>query len=281
MIAGNMRVYSIASGSSGNSILVIAGNTTLLVDSGLPTKQMEANLASIGVSPRTVDTILITHEHSDHIRSAGVMSRRYGIPLAGNSPTFNGASGYLGKVDWHTVEPAQATTIGEADVYAFPVSHDAACTMGYMIRHGSSSVCIATDIGVVTPDATEPMEASDLLILESNHDVEWLKRGPYPAFLKRRIMSNKGHLSNVDAAETVLGLSRNKYRWLWLTHLSQVNNSPTLAYQCLTDALQAGGVDNIELKVAKRDRPSLFWDSDNSYRQLGFALEENGWGAAR
>jgi phosphoribosyl 1,2-cyclic phosphodiesterase len=267
-----MKVVSLASGSSGNSILVACGTSVLLIDSGLPTRQMEANLAVLGINPTSITSILITHEHSDHVRSAGVMSRRYRIPLTLNRPTYERASSYLGKVSWNDLPAGSSAQIGEAEVYSFPVSHDAACTVGYYVKYGGHATCITTDIGRVTTSVLEPLNEADLVVLESNHDVDRLKRGPYPAYLKRRILGDSGHLSNASAAEAVVSLNRGKHRWLWLAHLSEVNNSPALAYDCMTSLLRQNRVSDIEVGVAKRDRPSLTWDSETDFCQLGLRL---------
>lgn len=263
-----MKLVSLASGSSGNSLLVRCGATTILVDCGLPTKMMEASLDSFSVNPHCVDAILITHEHSDHIRSAGVMSRRYQIPLVGNNPTFDSARGYLGRVDWRQQATGSSRTIGEVEVVSFPVPHDAACTVGYLIAHQGHVLCVVTDAGKITGEVLSAMENADIVVLEANHDVEMLKRGPYPAFLKKRILSDRGHLSNDCAAEVVSSLGHGKQRWVWLAHLSETNNAPSLARKSVAAVLDRQGITNINLDVTKRDRPSLAWDSDSAYCQL-------------
>ncbi|MCL5256881.1 MAG: MBL fold metallo-hydrolase [Chloroflexi bacterium] len=263
-----MKVVSLASGSSGNSLLVRCGETTVLVDCGLPARSMEAGLASFRVNPRSVDAILITHEHSDHIRSAGVMSRRYGIPLVVNSLTMETARDYLGRVDWREHTTGNSRTIGEAEVASFPVPHDATSTVGYVIAHRGHVLCVVTDVGTITNEVLSAVENADLVVLEANHDVDMLKNGPYPAFLKKRILSDRGHLSNESAAQAVCSLDRIKQRWVWLAHLSETNNAPSLARKSVVAALDQYGIANVCVEVAKRDRPSLAWDSDLAYCQL-------------
>ncbi|MDQ6660804.1 MAG: MBL fold metallo-hydrolase [Chloroflexota bacterium] len=291
-----MRVTSLGSGSSGNALLVEAGpqgRTKILVDAGISIRQLLERLRQVGISATQLQGIFITHEHSDHVVALPTLLKRYTIPLFSASETlaalesgwssgiWRSDSGTLVAPDagreifqehendpfsgdrMRTLAICSSYRLGDIDVLAFPVSHDAAAPCGYLLSAGGCRVCIVLDSGEVTSTMLEAMQQADLLILESNHERERLLRGPYSYQLKQRILSSTGHLSNSQAAEAVLRTWRpDGVRWLWLAHLSRTNNTPKLALQSMLTSLQAANANlsQIHISVLPPGMGSV-WDS--------------------
>ena len=259
-----MRLCSIASGSSGNCIYVGHASTHLLIDAGISGKRIEEGLRSIGVEPQSLNGLLITHEHSDHIQGVGVLARKYGIPLYGTVETFcamKKGKTSLGKVDdalFQEIHPEEPLSIGEIRVTPFSVSHDAANPVAYIFEADGKKIGMATDLGVYTEQTVEYLKNSGILYLESNHDVSMLEVGPYPYYLKQRILGAHGHLSNDTAAGLLCRLYHEGLRHVLLAHLSKENNYPDLAYETVkAELLMAVGTENMpDLRVAPRDVPS-------------------------
>ena len=255
-----LEVHSLASGSSGNAILVKAGGRGLLIDAGISARALVPALRRRGIMPGHLDGILLTHEHDDHIRGAGRSSRQLFVPVIGNRATLEATSQRteLGK----TTEMATGAQIqlGAFLVRSFSVPHDAVDPVGYVIEATGATRAYATDVGCPCAALREAMRTADLCILESNHDVEWLKRGPYPAFMKARIASDRGHLSNQDAVNLIAErLEDGGSTFFWLAHLSAVNNSPALAFRYATQHLRSLTRVPYRLEVALRGRPSVLW----------------------
>jgi phosphoribosyl 1,2-cyclic phosphodiesterase len=258
----SLRVKSLGTGSSGNAILVQAEDTSLLVDCGLPTRAVEEYLQHRHIDPASLGAILLTHEHTDHIQSAGVMARRYNVPVVANKRTLEQGAVALGNVPSLELATGSCRTIGHIEVASFYVPHDAAEPVGYYLSHGDWSVCIILDAGKPSYEMRQPLRLADLVIIEANHDRERLIAGPYTRFLKARILSEAGHLSNVEAAQLLAETGEGRHKWAWLAHLSDVNNTPRLAMRTVKHYLRHEGVSGIELAISKRDRPSVHWDSD-------------------
>jgi len=258
-----VRVTSLASGSSGNAFLVEAGTTSLLLDAGLPAPALERYLWMRNIAPGTLSAIFVSHEHIDHVRGAGALSRRHGVPVVANAATFIAGVDALGTPAEQVVLPVGGECrVGPVTVRTFSVSHDAADTVGFWIEAEGKHVCICTDLGIDTPSIAAPLAAADLLVLEANHDIDRLWRGPYPPALKRRVAGPRGHLANADAARLVLDLAQSgRPRTIWLAHLSATNNTPALAYAAVADPLRRAEITHCAVAVAARDRPSLVWDS--------------------
>lgn len=260
-----MIFCSLYSGSSGNSIFVANENTRILIDAGLPGKSIEAALKEIDENPTMIDAIFITHEHSDHIKGVGVLSRKYDIPIYTNEATWKAMSHCIGKVKDHNIkiiEKRSVTTIKDIDVVSFNIPHDAAGPMGYTLNSKGKKVSVATDLGTFTEEVKYNIKDSDVILLESNHDVQMLKYGPYPYPLKRRVLSEIGHLSNDACGEALVGINdESKARKVILGHLSNTNNYPELAYQTVINVLNENKV-NIEkdmvLSLADRKKPSSY-----------------------
>lgn len=251
------------SGSSGNSIFISSDNAKILIDAGLPGKSIEGALKSIDQCASELDGIFITHEHSDHTKGIGVLSRRYDIPVYANEKTWLAIGSSLGKIKEHNVKIIEnnSITLNDIDIVAYNISHDAASPCGYSIYSGKGKACIATDLGCFSEEVEKNIKDADVVLLESNHDVEMLKFGPYPYSLKKRILSDKGHLSNEDCGKAITRILNGKLKTVILGHLSRTNNYPELAYQTVLNVLTEYGIDvsnDIHLSLAKRDMPSCY-----------------------
>jgi phosphoribosyl 1,2-cyclic phosphodiesterase len=251
------------SGSSGNSIFASTSNTKILVDAGLPGKSIEKALDHIGENPSDIDGLFVTHEHIDHTKGVGVLSRKYNIPIYANSPTWDAMSKTIGKIKEHNIKVLQNnyTSIKDMDIVSYKISHDAAAPSGYSLSCKNKKACIATDLGFFSTEICKTLEDADVVLLESNHDVQMLKFGPYPYNLKRRILSNIGHLSNDDCGNAIVNITNNKFKKIILGHLSKTNNYPELAYQTVVNILSEAGINldkDLTVSVAKRDMPSNY-----------------------
>lgn len=259
-----MRLCSIASGSSGNCIYVGHASTHLLIDAGISGKRIEQGLLDMGVAPESISGLLVTHEHSDHIQGIGVLARKYGIPMYGTVETFcamKKGKTSIGKVDdalFQQVYPEKGFSIGEISVTPFSVSHDAANPVAYVFEADGQKIGMATDLGIYTEKTVEYLKDSEILYLESNHDVNMLMVGGYPYYLKQRIIGEHGHLSNDTAAELLCRLHHEKLQHVLLAHLSKENNYPELAYETVKAELlmKVGEAAMPNLMVAPRDVPS-------------------------
>lgn len=255
-----IKFCSLFSGSSGNSLFFSNGETRLLLDAGLSAKKIIQALCSIGENPSELSAVLISHEHTDHIRGAGIISRKFGTPIYANDATWQAMEPFLGPLDINMkrcFKTGDRFDIGSVTINAFHTPHDAAESVGFNIYAENRKVTVATDIGHINGQLLEHLEDSDLLLLESNHDLEMLKVGPYPFHLKRRIAGDTGHLSNEAAGEVIAHMAEKGTKRFLLGHLSRENNFPELAYQTACNALNARGAEvggDICLEVALRDR---------------------------
>lgn len=258
-----MKFCSLYSGSSGNSIFVASDNAKILIDAGLPGKKIDEGLLSIGEIPASIDGIFITHEHSDHIKGVGVLSRKYNIPIYANEATWNTMENIIGKVkeeNIRIIDKRSVISIKDMDIKCFNIPHDAAGPMGYTIHSRGKKVSVATDFGIFTEEIKENIKDSEVVLLESNHDVQMLKFGPYPYPLKRRILSEIGHLSNEDCGRAIIDIiSSSKKKKIILGHLSSTNNHPDLAFQTVINVLREKGIEpgkDVTLSMASRHNPS-------------------------
>ncbi len=257
-----MRITALASGSSGNAYLVEVGSTRVLLDGGLVAPLLERYLRRQGVDPLTLSAVFVSHEHSDHLRGVGALARRFRVPVVASAGTLQAGAAALGELPETVVlAPGQECRAGALTVRTFPVSHDAREPVGFWVQAGDRHACICTDLGVPTPAPRAPLAAADLLVLEANHDLDRLWRGPYPPALKRRIAGPQGHLANNAAADLLVALAADgRPRTIWLAHLSETNNTPDLARAAVTTPLAQAGITHYTLAVAERDRPSLVWE---------------------
>lgn len=279
-----IKFCSLYSGSSGNCIFVGTDKTRILVDAGLSGSTIVHALQSIGENPQDIDAILITHEHSDHIRGVGILSRKYDIPVYANLKTWMAIDESLGKfkdknkriIGKVSAKPMQCSLlevlgeeceeeyvgfgtfeIGDIGVSCSLIPHDAAEPVCYSFFANDKKISVATDIGHVTDSVRQQIAGSDLILIESNHDVEKLKKGSYPWPLKRRILGEYGHLSNETCAALVADNVKQGTRRVFLGHLSQENNIPELAYEASAKTLQSIGAvigKDVFLSVADRNK---------------------------
>ena len=248
-----MRVSVLASGSKGNSVFVEMDGMRLLVDAGISARRICQSLAALSVDAASLDGVFITHEHRDHIKGLVTLSRKYHLPIFTRPDTFH--SMYCAEdipADcFHGI--GDRLQLGEVAIDAFNLPHDAADPVGYSVR-GTQKVTVATDLGFVTSSVQAALEASDVLVLEANHDPELLRQGTYPWSLKQRILSNRGHLSNNDAAWALVRLHK-KPRKVFLAHLSEENNRPELARDTIQDILTGQGMQQeIELQLTAQEK---------------------------
>jgi len=245
------------SGSSGNSLFVKAGGVNVLIDAGGTGAQMESALRAVDVDLNELDAILITHEHSDHIKGAGILSRRYDLPIFANHATWRAMETKLGNVeDRNRKEFNQSFFLKDLLVEPYSVPHDAADPVCFSLSHNGIKLSSVTDLGHYTKRLLTKLENSNVVLLESNHDVEMLKHGSYPMYLKRRILGTRGHLSNDMAAKAAYDLVTLGVRGIMLSHLSEHNNTHSLAYRTVESYLKKKGVKtgkHVALSVLKKE----------------------------
>ena len=247
-----MGISVLASGSKGNCTFIEMEGSCVLIDAGISARRIKQELGRIGHSIEDLDGIFITHEHSDHIKGLAAVTKKYGIPVYSRPETFKAMSCY-NELPTECINIIyNQVRIGKLTVRAFPVSHDAADPVGYSIM-GSIKCVVATDIGFVDDNLRKELEAARVMVLEANHDVEMLKNGEYPWPLKRRILSNRGHLSNIDTAWTLVHLKQRPQK-VFLAHLSQSNNLPDLAVRTVRQLLEQQGVKNVELILTNQEQ---------------------------
>lgn len=256
----------LASGSTGNAMVVSNGDTNLLVDAGLSMKKIEQLLKLQQFDARKLHGILVTHEHSDHIKAIGPLSRKYELPVYANDQTWQAMLKNVGEIKaehQRTVATGERLKLGSLEVESFPISHDAAEPVGYCFADQQMKLSVATDLGYVSPKVKEMIEDSDVLVLESNHDVEMLRIGHYPWNIKRRIMGDTGHLSNEAAGEALCDLISRRTKRVYLAHLSKDHNLMDLAKLTVNNILEERQMfkRNPRLKLMNTfdDRPTT-WD---------------------
>lgn len=249
-----IEAYTLFSGSKGNSVYIRCGDVSVLVDAGMSARAMQTALMSVGSSLERISAIFITHEHCDHIRGLEVIAKKYGIPVHATAPTASYINCDPSCLRVHP--PRYDCTVGEIEVSSFITPHDSACSVGYVIRAGERSVGVVTDLGYMPDSIIEQLCGCSAVVLESNHDVDMLMRGPYPQSLKYRILSRRGHLSNADCADSVCTLSQNGVENVLLAHLSGENNLPRLAFETSAGAMEQRGLHRTTLSVAAAAVPT-------------------------
>lgn len=255
-----VKFCSLSSGSNGNCQYIEAGNTRLIIDGGFSGKRMEALLSSIGVCPSTLDGILVTHEHIDHVKGVGIFSRRYDLPIYANANTWIGMEKIIGEVKEKNIKvfsSGEYLDIKEVCVHPINIFHDALEPVGYVLYINNIKISVVTDTGWVNDIMKSKIKDSNLYLMESNHDVNMLKEGVYPWPLKQRILSTRGHLSNDDAGRVLGEVISGNGEIILLGHLSQDNNIPDLAHSTVKNLLTNQGIDvekNITLELTYRDK---------------------------
>ena len=247
-----MRIVTFASGSSGNCCLVSDGKTNILIDAGISMRRIVSCLAELGLTPRDICGVLITHEHSDHISGLPMLLKHYGVKLYAPGELCKVLDSYKPefRASLNYIEMNEKAAIGELTVTPFRTPHDSRFSTGYRIE-GSSVFAYATDTGSVTESMLSGLSGADAAIIEANHDPDMLKNGPYPYYLKRRILSERGHLSNDDCGKLAFLLANSGTGVIILGHLSRENNTPELAYKTVKNAVENCGVKLYVAPAAK------------------------------
>lgn len=247
-----MGISVLASGSKGNCSFIEMEGICVLVDAGISARRIKQELGRIGHAIEEIDGIFITHEHTDHIKGLATITKKYHIPVYSRPDTFKAMSCYK-DLPMDCISPIHdQVRIGRLTVKAFSIPHDAADPVGYSIM-GSIKCVVATDIGFVDSNLRNELESANVMVLEANHDVDMLRNGGYPWPLKQRILSNRGHLSNIDTAWTLVNLKQ-KPQKVFLAHMSQANNLPDLAMTTVRQILDQQGVRDVELILTDQDR---------------------------
>lgn len=257
-----MRLVPIASGSSGNCIYVGSESTHLLVDAGISAKRIVEGINSLELNTDDIDGLLITHEHVDHIGGLGVICRKYNIPVYGTEKTIDAIKNYdkLGPVEndvFHCIIPDESFILKDIKVNSFRTSHDCADPVAYTFENGNKKVAIATDLGTYSDYTIDNLQNLDALLLEANHDIRMLQVGPYPYWLKQRILSDEGHLSNENAGKLLSRILNDNIKRVFLGHLSKENNMPELAYEAVRVEIELADneyhANDFDICVARRD----------------------------
>ena len=251
------------SGSKGNAVFVGGQNTKILIDAGMPGRAIEKALLEIGVLPETLNGIAVTHDHTDHVKGVGVLSRKYHLPVYANERTFVAMHRTIGDIAPRNVrifETDEEFYIGNLAVHPFSIPHDAADPVGYKVFYGGHSVATATDMGYMKKDVLSLLSGVDVLLMESNHDPNLVHvNAHYSEYLKSRILSRHGHMSNEDCGAALVSLYRTGVRQVVLGHLSPENNYPELALSTVSKVLLSAGIvpdRDMFISVAARDSVS-------------------------
>lgn len=260
-----LKFISFGSGSSGNCYLLYTESDGLLIDAGVGVRTLKRFLKDRGLSFSNIHNILITHDHADHIKSVGSLSRDYGLPVFATHRVHAGIErNYCvrHKITSDCVKVIEKGTpfrLGDFEIYPFEVPHDSSDNVGYQIRYGHTVFCVMTDIGHVTDVMKGMIASAHYLIIEANHDREMLMEGPYPQYLKERVVGPVGHLCNEDCAKAIAENVTERLKHIWLCHLSQENNHPELARKTIEQLLRNYGIiagKDFALDVLKRKLPS-------------------------
>lgn len=260
-----MKLTPIASGSSGNCICVTNEKSGFLIDAGISKKRIEEGLEFAGIKPYNLSGMLITHEHSDHIKGLGVFLRKYNIPVYATDKTIQAiiATPGIGKIDtglFQVIEPDKDFRLKEFEIRPFSVSHDAVDPVAYRFSENDKNGAVITDLGYYDDYIVDNLIGLDTVLIEANHDVQMLQSGSYPYHLKQRIWGNRGHLSNESSGRLIDRIASRKLKNVILGHLSNENNYPELAFEAVRNEINAGEgkikSEDLNIMVARRNMPS-------------------------
>ncbi len=258
-----VKFCPLVSGSSGNSTYISNGNTHILIDAGISCKQLTEHIRQLDLDPEDIDALFITHEHVDHIKGAGVLSRKYNIPVYATPGTWQGIGSTVGDFSPENVRyvyPDRMMVVGDLCVKPFAIPHDTIEPEADSVFTENRKLTVATDIGHVTECIKENIYDSDVLLLEANHDVDMLKNGSYPWPLKKRILGERGHISNVAAGDALSEIMSGTLKYVFLGHLSKENNEPHLAYETVGKILEHNRIKvgtYLQLDMASRYTNSM------------------------
>ena len=274
-----MEICTLASGSSGNALLVRSGETNVLIDAGISARRITTGLKSLGVAPEDLSGILITHAHTDHVAGIATLTKKLRVPIYASAETARQMCYRIAFLEdlIQEVEPGAGFELNEMWCQSFPTPHDCAGSMGYSITANGCKMALATDLGHLTPQVMEGISGADLLVAEANHDEEWVRSGPYPYYLKQRILGDFGHLSNETGALLVQRAVEDGARTVLLAHLSSENNTPARARNTVAWHLNNVGIDperDLELTVAPRSELGRLYHLERGVDIQAFPLKE-------
>lgn len=254
----SVKFCPLSSGSSGNSLVISTQFTNILIDAGFSGKKGEMLLSEMGIDMSQIDALFITHEHVDHIKGAGVISRKYNIPIYATPGTWSAMEASIGGIargNKRFIYSGEICYLNDLCIKPFSVPHDAEDAVAFSVMTDKHKMTVATDMGYVTDEIKENLKGSDILLIEANHDLDMLINGPYPWPLKKRIMGEKGHISNITCGDTLAEIIDEKLKYIYLGHLSSENNKPHIAYEAVEQILKKSGVNpgkDLSLDVAAR-----------------------------
>lgn len=264
-----LKFICLGSGSSGNSYFLFNENEGLLIDAGVGIRTLKKHFSNNGLSLSQISAVLITHDHADHIKAVGNLANDYNIPIYATQAVHEGivrnycVSVKPSKEQIKYIEKNVTFKLSNIEITPFEVPHDSNENVGYSIQCDDVSFCLITDCGCVEDYFSEYVSKANYLVVEANHDMDMLMMGPYPAHLKGRIRSGRGHLSNIEAAQLLTNFMTEKLHHVWLCHLSEENNHPELARKTVDAHLRSFGIiagKDFELEVLKRRVPSNIYD---------------------
>jgi phosphoribosyl 1,2-cyclic phosphodiesterase len=256
----SIKFCPLASGSNGNSIYIGTENTNILIDAGESGKKIIACMNAVKLDGNKLDALFVTHEHSDHIKGIGILSRKFDIPIYATERTWaimdkKGSIGTVSKQNRKEVYKEEKIIINDLIIKPFSIPHDAVDAIAYTIKTQSYKLAVATDLGHASDVVKRNLLNSDVLLIDCNHDVEMLENGVYPRSLKNRVSGNYGHLSNVDTANLILSIKNSRLKHVFLAHISGENNMPLIALDTVSNILTNNNVKvgtDIKLHVTNR-----------------------------
>ncbi|BEG98594.1 MBL fold metallo-hydrolase [Bacteroides sedimenti] len=263
-----IKFISLASGSSGNCYYLGTDKNGILIDAGIGIRTMKKNFKEFNLSLSTISAVFVTHDHADHIKSVGHLGEKYNIPVYSTKEIHEGINKSYCMTEKlsssvHYIKKEEPVTIGDFKISAFEVPHDGTDNVGYCIEVDNKIFSFLTDLGHITDTAAHYICKANYLIMEANYDLEMLKMGPYPQYLKERIAGPNGHMSNTDTANFLADNMNENLKYIWLCHLSKDNNHPELAYKTVEWKLKSKGVivgKDVQLAALKRTSPSEFYE---------------------
>lgn len=257
-----MKISVLASGSAGNCFYTEHNNNAILIDAGISYKQICERLVGIGTNIQKVKAVFITHEHSDHIKAVKQLVK-HKIPVYLSENTYISSKIELDSQYLNFVNDGEEILVDDFLVNAFAKNHDAVCPLSYSVNIGGKTASFITDVGCVCNNVRNVVSNSDFLLLEANHDIDMLKKGNYPYFLKKRILGDKGHLSNYHAGLLILESASNRLQHLYLGHLSDSNNTPKLAYDTVKKLIcERKDLSDLHIELTYKDKPTRIIDLD-------------------
>jgi len=252
-----MRFSVLASGSGGNACYIETDHSRILIDAGLSCREIIRRLEILEVTPSHLDALVITHEHADHVKSAGPISRRFNTPVYINDSTMQKVRTGMGKIQGHvSFNTGHTIKINDLIIETFTKCHDAMDPVGLVVSSNGSRLGIITDAGRSTRLLEDRLRGCTALIIEFNHDEVMLEQGPYPLYLKRRIRGPEGHLSNKEAGELLKSVIHKDLKHIILAHLSEKNNHPEKALCAASDILKECGMEDIEILISCQHQPA-------------------------